>query len=998
MKISCGCCEGIEVLTPTTITNRPGLSAINYRAGVHATFLETMKARLSNLYLDIPTDEFDAQGKPLTSRIYPLQNLKTRDSSDPAIALLDGWAMVADVLTFYQERIANEGYLRTATERRSIVELARMVGYKPRPGVAASVYLAYTLDDKSEPVEIPAGAKSQSVPGPNELPQTFETSEPLKARVQWNLLKPRMSQPQTSQSIATNKAIWLKGITTNLKVNDRLLIVDGANTNLFRVTEIKTDAEADRTMVKALPDTNAASSNPPTPAIKPTVSITGLLESLKPTPVPTLANSLQLKRNLASSFAPQAENNLKLLKVFNPEWNRYLSVAWANAEVTPQSGIKVYAFRQVASLFGHNTAKRIAIPREGGEIQVIGEWEIISRISENDFSQTELLDTVFLDSSYDKILPDSWIVVDTSALPAGDFSNRIRRADGVKLITRVDAVNSGSTRAEYGITGKTTRIKLANDWLRIKPEVPVEQPPPPPDNLGFVAIAPEQARTNKEFQIIRQTIVYAQSEELELAEEPIEKEICSNDEYIELDGFYGELQAGGWVIISGERVIEGTSAVQSSELAMLADVVHQVRQTQVADGKTAELPGDKRHTFIKLDRTLKEPNAKDLCYQRKTLKIYGNVVKATNGETRNETLGSGDASKALQQFTLKQPPLTYVSAPTTEGIASTLKVRVNGVEWHETETLAGLLPNDHNFVTLTDDDAKTTIVFGNGKQGARLPTGIENITAVYRSGIGKGGNVKEKQISLPLTKPLGVKEVINPLRATGGADKESRDLARRNVPLAVMALDRLVSTQDYADFARTFAGVGKASAARLSNGHRQIVHLTIAGVDDIPIDKTSDLYKNLRQALHKFGDAYQALQLDVRALMALRISAGVAILPDYLWEKVEPKIRAALLDTFGFDKRELGQSVFLSEVISAIQKVEGVAFVDVDTLDFVSEDKVIQILEGKQPPDVPAAPNQYIRVNAARFETGVVKPAELAFLTPNVTDTLILNQLPEVTK
>ena len=47
------------------------------------------------------------------------------------IALLDAWATVGDVLTFYQERIANEGYLRTATERRSVLELARLVGYAP---------------------------------------------------------------------------------------------------------------------------------------------------------------------------------------------------------------------------------------------------------------------------------------------------------------------------------------------------------------------------------------------------------------------------------------------------------------------------------------------------------------------------------------------------------------------------------------------------------------------------------------------------------------------------------------------------------------------------------------------------------------------------------------------------------------------------------------------------------------------------------------------------
>ena len=56
--------------------------------------------------------------------IYSLSALTTRESDDPAIALLDAWAVAGDVLTFYQERIANEGYLRTATERRSIRELA----------------------------------------------------------------------------------------------------------------------------------------------------------------------------------------------------------------------------------------------------------------------------------------------------------------------------------------------------------------------------------------------------------------------------------------------------------------------------------------------------------------------------------------------------------------------------------------------------------------------------------------------------------------------------------------------------------------------------------------------------------------------------------------------------------------------------------------------------------------------------------------------------------
>ena len=188
-----------------------------------------------------------------------------------------------------------------------------------------------------------------------------------------------------------------------------------------------------------------------------------------------------------------------------------------------------------------------------------------------------------------------------------------------------------------------------------------------------------------------------------------------------------------------------------------------------------------------------------------------------------------------------------------------------------------------------------------------------------------------------LTKPLGVKEVINPLRASGGADRETRDQARQHVPLAVKALDRLVSTQDYEDFARIYAGIGKAHAVELTNGRQQVVHVTIAGAGDIPIDETSDLFINLRQALHDFGDPLQQIQLAVRELLMIVIEAGIAILPDYQWESVVSEVRSALLDCFSFERRELGQDVFLSEILSVMQSVRGVAYVDVDAFGGIPE-------------------------------------------------------------
>ena len=127
-----------------------------------------------------PTGRYDEFHRPIIAQVSPLVRLITRDPSDFALALLDGWATVADVLTFYQERIANEGYLRTATERLSVVELARLIGYVPRPGVAASAYLAYTLEKDSR-VTLDIGTRAQSIPGPGEHPQSFETFEKLEA-------------------------------------------------------------------------------------------------------------------------------------------------------------------------------------------------------------------------------------------------------------------------------------------------------------------------------------------------------------------------------------------------------------------------------------------------------------------------------------------------------------------------------------------------------------------------------------------------------------------------------------------------------------------------------------------------------------------------------------------------------------------------------------------------------------------------------------------------
>jgi len=1043
MNENCGCCEGIEQLTPIAILNRPGLNALYYRVGTHASFLETMLARLSNLPLEILLNEFDADGKQKTATIYPLQGLTTRAANDPSITLLDAWATVADVLTFYQERIANEGYLRTATERRSVLELARLVGYTLRPGVAASVFLAYTLEKDHNVIILP-GNRAQSVPGPGELPQSFETAEKLEARADWNALKPRLTHPQyiIGSSPDQNKifhnintsTIYLQGTATKLKAGDSLLFFDDSETQFafLKVSSIDPQAAASRTEV-ALQDTSATTTMDDTlqsirslavRADGPSSLFSKLVTPLSLPPSLQPRNAQRLERSVSQAFATQSDIHPQMLVNFTPLLQSSLYSALASVNTTTiqaQQLTKVRALRARAALFGHN----LPVPPDQ---QVIP-------IAETSQPATSSVDPklIALDAEYKDIVAGSWVIVERRDQDPPLFT--ISKVDDVQTITL------GGTPADnlklFTTLGATTKTFRGN--------------PPPPSDTTTVPITstisdPVKIKVTvltlhdqwlsgdvdslvqtRRQEILGQTIVYAQSEELTLSEEPLDDEISDEildangqqkkvgADTIELDRLYDGLKSGQRLIISGERtdVLQTDSSgkpipgVRVSELVMLGSVTQEVEQIKDSSGKQIPRPGDKTHTFLHLAKRLA------YTYKRDTVSISANIVRATHGETRSETLGSGDGSKALQRFTLKQSPLTYLAAATPAGAQSTLQVRVDDILWHEAESLAELHPKDRSYILETDDAGKTSVISGNGIYGARLPTGVENVKAVYRTGIGKPGNVKAKQINLLATKPLGVKSVINPLRASGGADSENRDQARRNVPLAVMALDRLVSVQDYADFARTYAGIGKASSVQLRTVGHQLVNVTIAGADNIPIDTDSDLYQNLVQALFQFGDPHQPLRVDIADVKFIVVSAKVRLLPDYALEFVEPSIRATLLDAFSFDRRELGQPVFESEVLSIIQGIAGVDYVELDILGAVDQDIVLKAFDfitqnpqGDPKKDEEVFLNQLglkdhknVEIDLASIDDKAadpkkrILPAQLAFLTPDIPDTLILTEL-----
>ncbi|HTF09970.1 MAG TPA: hypothetical protein VK659_17525 [Asanoa sp.] len=201
-----------------SVWNPPGLAVLRRRIATHATATERMRAALSE------------PGRDLA-----LRALARHGTEDPSIGLLDTWAYVADVVAFYSERIAHEGYLRTATQRGSVRELARTLGYELRPGVAAQADLVFFVQDgpgTPDAVLVPAGTPAQSVPraapigappGPAELPQTFETVDDLEVRAGWNVLPAVDSVPQDFGFGRDH--LWLRGASTTVRAGDPVLVV-----------------------------------------------------------------------------------------------------------------------------------------------------------------------------------------------------------------------------------------------------------------------------------------------------------------------------------------------------------------------------------------------------------------------------------------------------------------------------------------------------------------------------------------------------------------------------------------------------------------------------------------------------------------------------------------------------------------------------------------------------------------------------------------------------
>lgn len=156
----------------------------------------------------------------------PLARFATQDSTDPAVAFVDAFAGGLHILAWNARRLADDATIARTEDRDALADLTALLGYQPRPAVAASTVLAFTLDDfATSPgkATIPRGTQVASVPGQDEKPQTFETDAEIEARAEWNVLKPVLPDEHQRISKAT-ETIVLDSPTTTARVGDLVFV------------------------------------------------------------------------------------------------------------------------------------------------------------------------------------------------------------------------------------------------------------------------------------------------------------------------------------------------------------------------------------------------------------------------------------------------------------------------------------------------------------------------------------------------------------------------------------------------------------------------------------------------------------------------------------------------------------------------------------------------------------------------------------------------------
>jgi hypothetical protein len=802
-------CQAL-VAFPRAIRNRPGLPRIGYRIGTYSDFREALFHAL----------DLDPVLSPFTYR----------GADDPAIALLEGAAILGDILTFYQETYANELYLQTATLPASVASLVRLVGYRLSPGVGGRATFAFEVSGDT-PVVIPAGfpltADVTGLPDPAD----FETAAEITARPalsRFSLYRPftvpAIAPGTTRFAVATAE---LGGGT--LAKGDRLMLVAGAYHQVTVIDVAEPRFEQTEVTIKG--------------------SWWG------PAAATVVAYKLGREFGHFGASAPPTVTEVKNDKAEQTavDFDRWIGPSLLFVASGPATGLAAATITLEASGPGY-----VATGLPPGLLA--------------------------LDSQVDDLSPG------TTLLVAFDRQGRIgKNTPGLLAVRQVKSVRNTSL-THGAMTGPSTVVELdallgsvPGDTSDIR-TVRIHEVAAGPLTLGGVRTPLGAGPTSPLF-------FFGSGADYEaLAGRPLQLE--------RVKPAPGEKEA----------VEQVTAAV--SPAAIGDPVVMTLRPLTLQPAPRLFALDEFPLSFPKDDPPVV---------------AYGNLAPATQGKRERQTvLGNGDARAAFQTFAVPKAPLTYlVSSSETPPEVPELQVTVEGLAWTRVASLVGRGPKDQVYVVREGPDGQSYVQFGDGETGARLPSGVGNVTCTYRTGGGAYGPLKPGASADAGATVAGLDAVALVAGATGGAAPEEPEKARVAAPGRIQSLGRLVSLRDFETETLLIPGVSAASAAW-------------EPVDGVPAVVVTVLMETGRAAemgaVTELLGTYNVCRGPQRYAIVVRpaertylyVDAAVAFGASRRQEVVFEEVRAALAGLFSVPKRRFGEPEYRSRIEGTIQSVSGV--------------------------------------------------------------------------
>jgi len=231
--------------------------------------------------------------------------------------------------------------------------------------------------------------------------------------------------------------------------------------------------------------------------------------------------------------------------------------------------------------------------------------------------------------------------------------------------------------------------------------------------------------------------------------------------------------------------------------------------------------------------------------------------------------------------------------------------------------------------------------FGNNVTGVIPPSGAE-IEVRYRVGGGIRGRIGVNQIDKQLqVNPLPPANAAVSVRfrnispSNGGTDIETTEQAKKRAPRDFSRQGRIVTADDYAIAASNFShpvfgAITKAVATIRTGLNANLIELYVLaqGPDNIPVASNAGLKAGLVTYINQLNVLTDHVKVLDAGIYPVDVDMNVVVDRNYDASVIKEKVESVITNFFDISNWELGQGLFVSNLIEAVESIDGITYVD----------------------------------------------------------------------